>query len=370
MRGQTPTGHAWNFNPDDIRLPGQHKAPTYLTRQQLVAKIKVQNAGNPDLDINKVPAMVQRERFEHDLPLAPEWHIEAHDARKRDAGSLPCDSEYFSVYKERMERIESLTYELIGSDYPASTCMTDVPEFIVCSDENLYGTTFTEKQYPAILLDYRGYDELQRKTAGSTCSKWWVECPTPATSTSEIHLQIDRTLQDNSATRIYMKDQAQLNGYLAWRLANGTMAGFSYVRVSDKISTTTTPAADNRTTIFASIVGAVGGSMLLGLGGYLISRHCKDKAAVASAVATTTTPLPSTAPAFRQASPSSMGNMSSTITPAGVVQLQPAPPAPLAPAQPAAPVTVSSDSSSLVDGSDTESVAVDIPPAGHESSEW
>lgn len=105
-----------------------------------------------------------------------------------------------------------------------SMCMSDIPEFIVCSNEYLGLTQWSLSGYPAQVLQYRSVpDDGYSPTAPYPVSK------TPADINAEIH----KTLQNNQATRIYLS-RVQLDSYLTWRLSHGGGVNFPYMRVDDE----------------------------------------------------------------------------------------------------------------------------------------
>ncbi len=287
-----------------------------------------------------------------------------------------CGDRYFSEYKEVMESFAPLSYQLVGGGDPNATCITRLPEFIICSDEYLSSTFYDPFDWPKQILDYRNITELwEENPSKGSCAMWWkIECPQPATTQDEINQQIDDALRTEAGTRTYL-NQTQLDDYLAWRKVNGSADGFRYIRVSDKQGAKApaqqgpaagpgpeaakNPAGSNAAVISVFTMGI--GLLTLAAGAGAIFLGKRKLPTTAPTVATT---VPQGAQPVRgTASPSSVASASATVS-HGANLTQPAPSA----AQPQSATGAPSSTSSSDDASNigTSTVVVDRLPAGQE----
>lgn len=284
-----------------------------------------------------------------------------------------CGDRYFDQYKNLNAQIApELAFDLIGGGDPECTCIKQMPEFVVCSDQYLEYTFYDPFDWPKQILDYRNVTALwdEKGTAGSCVMSWKIDCPEPAATHADIMLQIDETLKQSPGTRTYL-NQSLLDDYLDWRKANGTADGFQYIRVADKEAATPAPAAGqpgalNDGSFAAWTVVGLGMLGVIGAGIWVKIKNIKDKAAIMSIVASTSAPTHS-APTVRVASPSSMGSISTTVPHLH----NPKPPAPTAGMSVGTADAASSNSNSSEDNSldDLSAVVIDIgdtAPAGYE----
>lgn len=333
-----------------------------------------------------VPRMVQQERarvarkewIDQELPLVENRLTSGKSKRaagcnRTDVVFPPpeCGDRYFDQYKDlKAEFAPQLAYDLIGGGDPQCTCIKQLPEFIVCSDQYLGYTFYDPFDWPKQFLDYRNVTALWDENGiGGSCTRWWSnECPEPATTHDDIMLQIDETLKQSPGTRTYL-NQSLLDAYLDWRKANGAADGFQYILVADKVPTAPaagTPGALRYGNVaFWSLLG-LGALGLIGAGIWTKIKIMKYKAAIRNIVASTSAP-PHSAPTVRVASPSSMGSVSTTV-PHLRNPKQPASTAgnPVGTADAVASSSSSSDDSSHAGMSAVVIDIDDTAPAGHE----
>lgn len=356
-----------------------------MSQKQKVASYLKSVEGNPDIHINKIRANEasskvntgtsneRREWIDHELPLVESRRTAGQSKRAAGCNSsdkvfppTECSDLYFDEYKSsKAHTAPPLAYDLIGGGDPECTCINQLPEFIVCSDQYFGYTIFDRNWGPKQILDYRNATEK----VDQICAGWITDCPEPAATHDDIMLQIDETLKQSPGTRTYL-NQSLLDDYLDWRKANGTADGFQYIRVADKEAATPAPAA-GQPGASNDVLWAGFGSLVLSLVGAGIwakIKNMKDNAAIRNIVASTSAP-PHSAPTIRVASPSSMGSVSTTVP-----QLRNPKPSSSSAGQPVGTAdAASSHSSSNDDSSDADLSAVvigmdmvDIAPAGHE----
>lgn len=238
----------WNMNPADIPLPDtvNTKRP-HLSDEQKAAKYLKSIEGNPDIDINKIPKMKSRDRFEYELPIATASQIKTLK-RVADCTSIPknfwdnyCSNDIvFSSFKASTEYFAPVQTDLIGGDNPNCTCLEDLPIFLICNDDNLQATHYTWLVWREQFLDYRNFSQLYRESDNTQvdsskgrCKVWPQICPKPETSEMAINRQIDEAMESGLLTNVYL-NQTQLDGYLLWRKYHDKPENFSYVVISDK----------------------------------------------------------------------------------------------------------------------------------------
>lgn len=345
--------------------------------------------------LDNEPKMVQQPResqdrtewIDHALPLfdprTPGRLARAAAGTQRDGVPVDCSDRTFAEYQEVMESFAPLSYQLVGGGDPNTTCIEQLPEFIVCSDPYLENTFYDPFNWPKQILDYRNISSLWEESPNKgSCALWWkIDCPEPATTPEEINHQIDDALQTHVGTRTYL-NQTQLDAYLDWRKANGTAKDFRFILVRDKpeqpspaTGVAVPPNSGSSTNgngvvmaFFASVsalVLAIGGA-----GAMYLNRRCSP----AQATPSTTTAIPGgqlgmgfapTGASVHTASPSSMASASASISHTGA-ELQPAPSSATATPMHAVPASSGTSSSDDATGVGTSAVAIDIPPAGLE----
>ena len=303
-----------------------------------------------------------------------------------------CGDRHFSHYKEDMERYSSLSYQLVGGGDPDTTCIAQLPEFVICSDDQLESTFYDPFNWPRQILDYRNISALwdEDGVKGSCALFWKIACPEPATTPDGINRQIDETLQKDSGTRTYL-NQTQLNDYLDWRKAKGT-ADFAYILVRDKPAAAApapgdagpAPSGDSPNShgsswgvlgIFAAIMASL---TALAAGGAICIRRRFSQTPAQGAVPSVATTVPSGLAAAAAASPASQATATATVPGAspnsmasasttlshtgGAPQASPSTTA----STPPHAVPSSSSDSDDASGIGTSAVMLDIPPAGQE----
>jgi hypothetical protein len=172
----------WNANPVDIPLPDVvNTRRPQMTQEQIAAAYLKSIDGNSDIDINKnrPPVLTQRsqprpEWIDHALPLATVSREP--ESMKRDAACNrsryiwphpECIARYFDEYKEVMEAKYCsdyldcpISFDLIGGGDPSCTCIRDLPQFVICSDQYLEKTLFDFWGWPQQILEYRNVSGL------------------------------------------------------------------------------------------------------------------------------------------------------------------------------------------------------------------
>ncbi len=369
-------------------------------------QLKEEASKDAAASLAETPKMVQQPRASEDsiewvdlsLPLF-DIRTQGRLARATENGQQAwppsdCGDRHFSEYKQDMESLTSLSYQLVGGGDPNTTCIAQLPEFVICSDDQLESTFYDPFNWPRQILDYRNISALwdEDGVKGSCALFWKIACPEPATTPEGINRQIDETLQKDSGTRTYL-NQTQLNDYLDWRKAKGT-ADFEYILVRDKPAAAApaapgdagpAPSGDSPNSngsswgvlgIFAAIMASL---TALAAGGAICIRRRFSQTPAPGAVPTVATTVPSglaaaaaASPATATAtapgtSPSSMASASTTLShTGGAPQASPQPsPSSTASTPPHAVPSNSSDSDDA-SGIGTSAVMLDIPPAGQE----
>ncbi len=344
-----------------------------------VAQSRAGRATSNTAPKTQAPRMVQREtaaaehpeRFEHDLPLAAESRAPANTKRAADCNRTDnvwphpeCKARYVDEYKALLEQYFTLSCELVGGGDPHCTCLNEVPVFVTCVDELIGETLYDNPGYfdwPKQILDYRNITQLWDESSiqGSCTLRTPIDCPAPATTREGIFRQIDESLNQTKATRVYL-NQTQLDDYLAWRRSQGEMDGFRYVHVANPklVDRTDEPEAKPS---FWDAYGKFLGFGLAGLVGIcsaagMVRMYILERARIRNIVNTTTVPAAThSPPTVRTASPSSMGSASVTMRDQGVK------------ASNALSQGQASSESSVVSSEDgLESTSIEIPPAGQE----
>ncbi len=358
----------WNTNPAEIPLPDvvNTKRPQ-LTDQQIATRYLKSIEGNLGIDINKAPKMMSRDRVEHDLPIAyfsQKRGITCNSTMSTVMRDKRCswDSSFYE-HKTRIESESPLQVELKGGLDPSCVCILETPKFITGSDKNL---EFVAKHYQDFYsrggtLDCRntpGLYESDGRCGGSYA--WAMNCAKADTSPAKINQQIDEAVSGSDPMTIMLTTQ-QFNDYMAWRTANGkSNENFGYLFYSDKKDWG------------AIIAGAVGGGFaalgVMALGGYGLMKYRARTAANTPASTATTVPAHVVA-SVQTGLSTSPGNSTAPVTNSPTTTTTSAaavggrtPPATTA--GNSSGTTAQQSSSSSDD--DSSSVAIDIPPAGHE----
>jgi hypothetical protein len=255
-------------SPANIPIPGIVRTDRQrLTREQMAARYLKSVEGNPNIDINKaraqdqqkVPKMVEKSM---NPSVKNQWPSLANDHLSDELKSAQTSRNLLETkvcvpypdldqYQKKAREIKELEYETSLYVDDVSVCMSEIPEFIVCSNRYLHLTQWSLFGYPAQILLYRsvpndGYPPTD---------------PLPLSKTSaDINAEIHETLQNNKATRIYLS-QEQLDSYLNWRLSQGSGLNFPYIRVDDESKVDTRNVA-----IGLGIIGGIGACALAGVG--------------------------------------------------------------------------------------------------------
>ncbi len=346
---------------------------------EAVAQSRARKAGGSTAPEAQAPRMVQRaadttqhpERFEHDLPLAANPHVHANTKRAANCNRTEylwphpeCKARYVDEYKSIIEQSFIMSCDLIGGGDPRCTCLSDVPVFVTCVDEQIGNTLFDNPAYfdwPKKILDYRNITRLwdENSIQGSCTFSTHIDCPEPATTREGMFRQIDESLNQTKAMRIYL-NQTQLDDYLAWRKSKGETDGFRYVRVSNRKPIERSEEPESKQSAWDAY-GKFLGFGLAGLVGIcsaagMVRMYLLERARIRNIVNTTTVPAPAhSAPTVHKASPSSMGSASVTMRDQGVK------------ASNALSQGQASSESSVVSSEDgLESTSIEIPPAGQE----
>lgn len=346
------------------------------------------------------PKMVQQSRASRDqlewvdfaLPIFdPRTHgrlARATDNAQQGWPPAHCDDRYFSDYKTVMESMAPLSYQLVGGDDPDTTCISQLPEFIICSDDLLESTFYDPFNWPRQILDYRNISALwdDYGVKGSCALFWKIDCPEPATTPEEINRQIDETLEKDAGTRTYL-NQTELKAYLDWREANGTARNFKYILVRDRPGQTAPAPGDGGATpsgnpsngngssegVLGIFVAIMTGFTVLAAGGAILLRQRFCQTAAPTITTTAPSGLTATATATAAvatatlpgASPSSMASASTTVSHTGAAP-QPSPSTTASVTLNAAHSRSSDSDSDDASGIGASAVMLDVPPAGQE----
>lgn len=364
----------WNTNPADIPLPNVINTKRhYLSNKQIAARYLKSIEGNADIDINKIPKMKVLDRIDHELPITNVQKAIEKIKRKADCNrsehSWPhpeCQERYFDEYKAVKEDgsywkggICPVSYDLIGGGDPRCTCIRDLPQFVVCSEQYLEETLFDSLGWPQQILDYRNVSGLwsEHGSEGSCAREGRDMCPDPATTPDEINVQIEETIKKNTATVVYLMP-VQLDDYLSWRKTNGTMDGFQYIRVADKKPAEPASPPANKNWILWTAVGA-GALAAVGLGAGAIRSESKRMSRLRTIVATSSAPAHN-APTLSATSPSSMGSVSTTVPEVLITNKK------SRASTTSIGTTTAAQPNSNSSADSTEDISLDIPPAGQE----
>ena len=218
-------------SPSYIPIPDVvHTDRPKLTRGQIAARYLQSVEGNPNIDINKAsargqdktPKMVQRKsnaQTKDEWPsLAPSGipsDIKTREVTRTLLDVQNCEPELsVSKYLARVGSSAKVTHEWIGGD-PDAACLSDTPEFIICSEQYLPSTKVLVSGYPSQELQLRSH-------LGSEAS----------TDSEKTNAEIHNALQNNKATRIYLTAE-QLESYTSWQRSHGGSQNFQYIRVDD-----------------------------------------------------------------------------------------------------------------------------------------
>ena len=376
----------WNTNPANIPLPDViNTNRPKMTEAQISAAYLKSIEGNPNIDINKIPKMSTRDRVDFELPITEEKLSKEIIPENQKRQRYACwNGHWYFEDKEAVESSTHLEFNWIGNLKNPRACAGDVPQFIICSDQYLGETIWPAEFHNNVILDYRNVTRLY---TNGWCHPMWqyIECPTPATEIDDINQQIDATIKQNLLVRIYL-NETDLNNYLEFRNETGELENFNYILISDKPSTPEIPPApknspeENFGYLFSSdkkdwgaiIAGAVGGGIgvlgVMALAGYGLMKYRARTAANTPASTTTTVPAQvassvqnglSTSPSNATAPVSN--NPTTTATAAAAVGVSTPP---TTTAANSSGITAQQFSSSSDD--DSSSVAIEIPPAGHE----
>ncbi len=347
--------------------------------------------------LSNEPKMIQQPRnsqdrkewIDHALPFSDPGNqgklSRAAAGTQRDGVPVGCSDRTFADYKHVMEGFAPLSNQLVGGGAPNTTCIEQLPEFIVCSEPYVEYTFYDPFDWPKQILDYRNITALWEESPHKgSCALWWkIDCPEPATTAEEINHQIDDALQTHVGTRTYL-NQTQLNSYLDWRKANGTAKDFKFILVRDKPEQDSLAPANALPPNAGSTISGNGVVMAFfasvsalvltigGVGAICLNRRFRP----APVTPSTTTAIPAghlgsgigpTAATVHTASPSSMASASSSVSHTGAAP-QPAPSSTASTTTHPAPASTSTSSSSSDDtnGIGTSAVVLDIPPAGRE----
>ncbi len=247
IRDYVPTQASWPTSSADLGIPGQvnTKRPQ-LSRQQIVDRIIKTNQGNPDVDstrLNKqAPKMVQKERFEHELPLAPEGHIE-NDAETKMGGAVKkrnIEKNYwYPAYGCRYEETVPMYLDTANEWAPALhfstvgkvsdlTCWTELPEFIVCDAGRTWFNASELPSFPRVELDYRRFG--QEKVAHTSD----VAYQDHRDDLVAFYLAVDQALENKTPPRVYFESRDQLESYMFWRNMMGKSGGLNFIMVRNK----------------------------------------------------------------------------------------------------------------------------------------
>jgi hypothetical protein len=262
----------WNTNPSDIPLPDVvNTERTHLTGEQIAPRYLKSVEGNPNIDINKIPKMVPRDRIDYELPIT-DWETESVNKRSIyncdkvnwEVLYQQCKTRPYFHFKGMNELHAPVKIDLVGDPNPDCLCMEELPIFFVCSDDNLKATHDIWMRSRNIFLDYRNFSYLKKDEWGNHGICWWnpAECPTPETSQIAINRQIDETIENELQTNIYL-NQTMLDDYLTWRKYNSKPDNFTYVVVSDQPPKVSTPI--NTGIIAAGVAAAVAGVGIISL---------------------------------------------------------------------------------------------------------
>jgi hypothetical protein len=377
----------WNTNPAHIPLPDTiNTKRRHLTHEQIAARYLKSIEGNTDIDINKIPKMSTRNRIDFELPITDEKLSNEITPENQKRQIYACwKGHWYFEAKEGVESGTHLEFNWIGNLKNPHACTDGTSQFIVCSDQYLGETIRPQWIHNDVILDYRNVTSLYNDYGW--CLPMWeyLECPTPATEIDDINQQIDTTIKQNRQVRIYL-NETDLNNYLEFRNETGELENFNYILISDKPSTPEKPPAPenspeenfgypfspDKKDWGAIIAGAVGGGFaalgVMALGGYGLMKYRARTAANTPASTTTTVPAHvvasvqtglSTSPGNSTA-PVSNSPTTTTTSAAAVGVSTP----PTTTAANSSGITAQQSSSSSDD--DSSSVAIDIPPAGHE----
>ena len=355
----------WNTNPANIPLPDvvNTKRPQ-MSGEQKVAAYRKSIEGNPDIDINKAPKMMSRDRVEHDLPIAylsQKRGITCNSTMAEVMSKNLCYDTNFFKHKSRVESENRFQVELIGSFDPSCVCIARIPKFLTGSDENL---ALVAKNYQNFYsawgtLDCRnilGLYEPDGRCGGEYA--WVRNCKKADTSPEKINQQIDEAVSFPATIFLTTK---QFNDYMAWRKVNGkSNENFGYLLYSDKKDWG------------AIIDGAIGGSLAalsaLVLGGWGLMKYRTRTAANTPATTATTVPA-HVASSVQTGLSTSPGNSTAPVSNSPTTTTTSASATGIS----APPTTTAGNSSGVTaqqslssSDDDSSSVAIDIPPAGHE----
>ena len=330
--------------------------------------------------------MSTRDRIDFELPITDEKQSNEITPENQKRQIYACwNGHWYFEDKEAVESSTHLEFNWIGNLNNPRACTGDVPQFIICSDQYLGETIWPAEFHNKVILDYRNVTGLYNDYGWCLPMWQYLECPTPATEIDDINQQIDATIKQNLLVRIYL-NETDLNNYLEFRNETGELENFNYILISDKPSTPEIPPAtenspeENFGYPFSSdkkdwgaiIACAVGGGFaalgVMALGGYGLMKYRARTAANTPASTATTVPAQvassvqnglSTSPSNATA-PVSNSPTTTTTSAAAVGVSTP----PTMTAANSSGTTAQQSSSSSDD--DYSSVAIDIPPAGHE----
>lgn len=380
----------WNTNPANIPLPDViNTNRPKMTQAQISAAYLKSIEGNPNIDINKIPKMSTRDRIDFELPITDEKQSNEIIPENQKRQYYGCwRGDWISLAKEGVESGTHLELNWIGNlKKNPLACTGDVPQFIVCSDQYLGETIWSQWIHKDVILDYRNVTGLY-DYGWCLPMRENIECPTPATEIDDINQQIDATIKQNRLVRIYL-NETDLNNYLEFRNKTGELENFNYILISDKPSTPEIrpapknspeenfgyPFSSDKKDWGAIIASALGGGFgalgVMALGGYGLMKYRARTAANTPASTATTVPAQvassvqnglSTSPGNSTA-PVSNSPTTTTTSAAAVGVSTP----PTTTAANSSGITAQQSSSSSDD--DSSSVAIDIEyakPAGHE----
>lgn len=358
----------WNTNPTNIPLPDVvNTKRLMMTQAQKAAAYLKSIEGNLGIDINKAPKMMSRDRIEHDLPIAyfsQKRGITCNSTMSKVMEDKGCylDSSFYE-HKTQIESKTPLQVEINGDLDPLCVCILETPKFITGSDKNV---EFVAKHYQDFdstggTLDCRNTPGLYESDGRcGNINDWFLHCKKADTSPEKINQQIDEAVSTLFPNTVFLTTN-QFNDYMAWRKVNGkSNENFGYLLYSDK---------KDLGAILAIAVGTgIGMLSVMALAGYGVLKNRAGTAANTPASTTTTVPAHVVA-SVQTALSTSPGNSTTPVTNSPTTTTTSAAAVgvstpPTTTAANSSGTTAPQSSSSSDD--DSSSVAIDIPPAGHE----